>query len=285
MRYIMFSKHLQSMDVPAAGRTIKELGFSGIELTVRAGGHILPERVAEDLPRATEDLEAIGLEVPAIVVEIHSQDEPYARDVCAAAAKVGATLLRTGAWRYRPFGTIRAQIAAAVQSAREMETLGRDYGLRFCVHAHSGDFLTGQGALLAQIIAGTDPRYVATSFDIGHLTAEGGKGGWIQSIDLLHGRVGILAVKSFGWFSEPDPETGGTRWMSKLVPLEDGAVQWQRVFSLLRQTGWDADGRAVVSIHSEYQGRGSWRDLAVPELVAQTAEDFAYLRRQAELAP
>jgi len=36
-----------------------------------------------------------------------------------------------------------------------------------------------------------------------------------------------------------------------------------------------------VSVHSEYQGRGSWRSLAVPDLLAQTGDDLAFLRRQA----
>lgn len=278
MRYIMFSKHLQSLDVPAAGRAIKELGFDGVELTVRADGHVLPERVEEDLPRAVEELRTIGLEVPAIVVDVNQADVPRARAVCAAAGGVGATLLRAPAWRYRPFGTIREQIAAAMRCAQEIEALGREYGLRFCVHAHSGAFLTGQGALLAQIIGETDPRYVAASFDLGHLSAEGSNNGWVQSIDLLQGRVGILAVKSFGWFTEPDPETGGSRWTPKLLPLKDGGVQWARAFSLLRQTGWDADGRAVVSLHSEY----GWLD--VPQLLAQTAADLAFVRRQEALS-
>jgi sugar phosphate isomerase/epimerase len=276
----MFSKHLQELDVPAAGRAIKELGFDGVELTVRPGGHVEPERVAEDLPRAVEALRAIGLEVPAIVTDIKGREAPYAREVCATAARVGASALRNSAWPYRPIGHIREQVAAATGNARELEGLGRENGLRFCVHCHSGTYLTAHGALLAQIIAGTDPRYVAASFDLGHLTVEGGNGGWIQSIDLLQDRIGILAVKSFGWFSEPDPETGGTRWTPRLVPLREGAVQWARAFALLRQVGWDEDGRALVSLHSEYQGRGSWRSLTLAELLAQTGEDLAFLRRQ-----
>lgn len=280
MRYLMFSKHLQELDVPAAGRAMKALGFDGMELTLRPNGHILPERVAEDLPGAVAALAELGLEVPALVTDIQGKDAPSARTVCAAAAKVGATCLRNGAWPYRPFGTIREQVAAATRNARELEELGRDYGVCFCVHCHSGGTLTAHGALLAQILADTDPRYVAVSLDLGHLTVEGGNGGWIQSIDLLQDRIGILAVKSFGWFSEPDLRTGGTRWTPKLVPLAAGAVQWARAFTLLRQAGWDSDGRALVSLHSEYQGPSSWRSLTLPELLAQTGDDFAFLRRQ-----
>ena len=103
----MFSKHLQELDIPDAGRAIKELDFDGVELTVRAGGHIVPERVTEDLPRAVEALAAVGLELPAIVTDIKGKDAPYAHAVCAAAAEVGATHLRNTAWPYRPFGQIR----------------------------------------------------------------------------------------------------------------------------------------------------------------------------------
>jgi sugar phosphate isomerase/epimerase len=153
--------------------------------------------------------------------------------------------------------------------------------MRLCIHCHSGDFLSSSGGLLAMVIDETDPRYVGVSLDVGHLTVEGGKSGWKQSLDLLANRVGIVAVKSFGWFHEPDPKTGEMRWNAKLVPLEEGNVRWRETFDLLRSAGWDADGRALVSAHSEYQGAGSWRSLDVSELVEQTRKDFDYLRQQA----
>ncbi|HET7770404.1 MAG TPA: sugar phosphate isomerase/epimerase [Chloroflexota bacterium] len=281
MRYIMFSKHLQTMSVAEAGQTIESLGFSGVELTVRPGGHVLPDNVAEDLPRAVEELRAAGLETPAIVVEIHNRQQEFSEAVCRAASKVGARELRTSSHRYRGFGEIREQIAAARKDAKELEALGREHGVRLCIHCHSGDFLSGQGGILAMITDETDPRYVGVSLDVGHLTTEGGKSGWKQSIDLLKDRVGIVAVKSFGWFHESDPKTGEKRWNAKLVPLAEGNVQWKLAFQLLRQGGWDVDGNALVSVHSEYQGGGSWKNLDVPELIDQTRADFTYLKEQA----
>ncbi|HEV2126125.1 MAG TPA: sugar phosphate isomerase/epimerase, partial [Chloroflexota bacterium] len=164
---------------------------------------------------------------------------------------------------------------------KQLEELGREYGVRLDVHCHSGDFLSAQGGVLDSILGDTDPRYVGVSLDVGHLTTEGGKSGWRQSIDLLQNRVGIVAVKSFGWFYGPDPKTGEEVWTAKLVPLSRGNVQWRKTFELLRQVGWDAGGKALVSVHSEYQGAGSWKSLEVPELIEQTREDFAYLKAQA----
>lgn len=280
MRNIMFTKHLQTMSVAEAGKTIKSLGFDGVELTVRPGGHVLPERVDEDLPRAVDQLREIGLEVPALVVEIHNRGEEYSAAVCRAAGRVGATVLRTSSHRYREFGTIREQMEHARRDAKDLEDLGAEFGVRLCIHCHSGDFLSATGGVLDMILSRTDPSHVGVSLDLGHLTTEGGKSGWRQSIDLLQRRVGIVAVKSFGWFREPDPKTGDMVWNAKLVPLSEGNVQWRRAFELLRQAGWDSDGQALVSIHSEYQGGGSWRSLDVPELIEQTRQDFAYLRGQ-----
>lgn len=282
MRYLMFSKHLQTLAIPEAGRAIRELGFDGVELTVRPGGHVGVENVEADLPRAVEQLGEVGLSVPAIVVEIHNRRQPYAEAVCRAARAVGARELRTSSQRYKPFGSIREQIAAAKADAKELEALGREHDLRLCVHTHSGNYLSAQGATLATILDETDPRYVGVSFDLAHLTAEGSNAGWMQSLDLLHDRIGIVAVKSYAFFGAPDAETGGTRWTSKLVPLDQGSARWRDAFHLLRQVGWDADGQALVSVHSEYQGGASWRELDVPELIEQTRADLVWLRRQAD---
>src|SRR5581483_295193 len=281
MRYMMFSKSLQSMPVPEAVKTVKSLSFDGIELTVRATGHVLPAQVQETLPRAVDQARATGLEVPALVTEIHSRQDAYAHDVCATAARLGIRQLRTSPRRYQPFGTIREQIAAARHEVAELEVLAREHGVRFCIHTHSGAMLGAQGGILDQILQGTDPRYVGVSLDPGHLTLEGGALGWMQIIDLLQDRIGLVDAKSFGWFHEPDPATGEMIWVYKKMPLALGNVRWRRVFSLLRQVGWDQDGQAWVSLGSEYQS-GAWRDLAVPELIEQTRDDLAYLRRQAE---
>lgn len=44
----IFSKHLAQLDWAALGAKAREMGFDGIDLTVRPKGHVLPERVAED---------------------------------------------------------------------------------------------------------------------------------------------------------------------------------------------------------------------------------------------
>lgn len=58
-----FSKHLPRMDASHLGRALKALGFDGVDLTVRPGGHIDPMRVVEDLPPFVTALRNEGLTV------------------------------------------------------------------------------------------------------------------------------------------------------------------------------------------------------------------------------
>lgn len=282
MRFNMFSKSLQSMSVLEAGRTIKSLGFDGIELTVRPKGHIEPEDVRRALPPAVDELRALGLDVRSAVTEVHSYEDTLAHHVCATAAQAGVRLLRTSARRYQPFGAIREQIAASRREAADLERLGREYGVMLCIQTHSGDMLGAQGGILDQILDGTDPRYVGVGLSPGHLVVEGGGMGWMQSIDVLQDRIGMVDAKSYGWFHEPDPRSGEPTWVYKKVPLEGGNVRWRQVFALLRGLGWDHDGQAIVSLGSEYLS-GAWRDLTVPEVIEQSREDLVYLREQARV--
>ncbi|MGB4958710.1 MAG: twin-arginine translocation signal domain-containing protein, partial [Saprospiraceae bacterium] len=48
----IFSKHLHFLDYYEAGTVAAELGFDGVDLTVRPKGHVLPENVKTDLPKA-----------------------------------------------------------------------------------------------------------------------------------------------------------------------------------------------------------------------------------------
>src|SRR5512144_1442951 len=58
-----FTKVLQDLNFERTAAAAVELGWDGIELPLRAKGHVLPERVDEDLPRMVEALKAKGLEV------------------------------------------------------------------------------------------------------------------------------------------------------------------------------------------------------------------------------
>ena len=71
----VFSKHLQWLDYEAMARAAADIGFDGVDLTVRPGGHVLPENVEVDLPRAVQAVRAKGLKADRITTAIVDPDE------------------------------------------------------------------------------------------------------------------------------------------------------------------------------------------------------------------
>ncbi len=93
---VYFSKHLQWLNWEQMAETAAELGFDGIDLTVREGGHVQPERVKEDLPKVARIVRKAGLDIPMItagIVDIHS---PHAEDIIRTARRARNSSLPVG---------------------------------------------------------------------------------------------------------------------------------------------------------------------------------------------
>ena len=56
MEICVFSKRLGSLNCSQLGRELAAAGFSGVNLTVRTGGQVEPEKVVEQLPAGAADL-------------------------------------------------------------------------------------------------------------------------------------------------------------------------------------------------------------------------------------
>jgi sugar phosphate isomerase/epimerase len=271
MRFVMFSKMLQEFPVAEAAGRIKALGFEGVDLTVRPKGHVEPEGVGRSLPEAIKAIRGRGLSVPMITTAITRADR-QAEEVAAAAVHEDIRLLKLGYWN-APDGKLVESIEMARRELDGLARLAETYRVTFGVHNHSGPgFVSCQPAVVWTLLKDRDPKHVAAYFDPGHAAVEGGSGGWRQSMELLRDKIRIVAVKDFGW--KPVPSEPKVRWRAEQVPLRDGLVDWKEVFDRLREWGYDGP----VSLHSEYKGSHSWRDLSTPELIEQTAADLAFVR-------
>jgi L-ribulose-5-phosphate 3-epimerase len=98
LKICVFSKHFQWTSVAEAAAIASDIGFDGVDLTVRAGGHVLPERVEVDLPAAVEAVRRAGLTVPMISTEITSVQTPHAEAMLKTASQLG---IRQYRWHRR----------------------------------------------------------------------------------------------------------------------------------------------------------------------------------------
>jgi sugar phosphate isomerase/epimerase len=273
MQLVMFSKMLQEFPVGEAARRMKALGFEGVDLTVRPKGHVEPEGVALALPKAVAAIRDQGLTVPMISTAITSASEPHAEAVVMAAVHEGVRRLKLGYWNVPKGGKLREATDQARREIDGLEKLAEKYNVTFGVHNHSGPgYVNCQPAIIWMLLKDRNPDRIAAYFDPGHATVEGGNGGWRQGFELLGPHLRLVAVKDFGWKSGPGKVKAD--WQSQQVPLKDGIVPWAEFFSGLAKLRYDGP----VSLHSEYKGSHSWRDLSTPELIDQTAADLAFVR-------
>src|SRR4051812_45070322 len=173
MQLMMFAKHLQTLPLAEAGRRVRELGFEGLDLTVRPGGFVEPAKLREELPAAIATLRDCGLAVPLLTTSITTASDPAAVATFEAAASLGVREIKLGYWNYKTFGTFRATLAQMARDLDGIEQIAARTGVRANLHTHSGDHMTAQAPVLWSLIKDRDPRAIGAYVDPGHMTIEG----------------------------------------------------------------------------------------------------------------
>lgn len=261
----IFSKHMARFAWDELGEQAKRLGFAGVDLTVRPKGHVLPERVTEDLPRAVESIRRHGLEVPMITTDLKDASDPAAKPTFAAMRKLGIRLYKPGYWRYERGVPAERTLRECRRKLEGLLELGREYGVTAGLHNHSGAYVGCAVWDYRELLAGVKPEEAGFYFDPGHAVIEGGSYNWRVSLDVVLPRMKMAAIKDFIW------ENRGGRWQVSWRPLGEGMVGWQEVFRAFAQAGF----AGPLSLHLEYPGGDD-----IPSI----AKDLEFLRRQVDAA-
>ena len=266
--FCLFSKHLPDLKWPDVGRAVKDAGFEGVDLTVRTGGHVLPERAADDLPRAIEAITAQGVKVPMITTELTSAAAPSAKPILQAAARNGVRFFKTGYWRYSASADVRAQVAATGEALAGLAALARDCGIEMGFHNHAAYI----GAAIWDIAPAMDKlesRWAGYYFDPRHAVAEGGGGAWKAATHLVIPRLKMVALKDCLW------QKGPKGWTIENCPLGDGMVDWAWFSNVLRESHFTGP----ISVHLEYDIPGSTPEERTRRTLDAAKRDLGFARR------
>ncbi len=81
-----FTKSFQDRPIPEVCRMFKQIGLDGLDLTVRPKGHIEPEQVAQELPKAVAAAKEAGVEILFLTTAItdgwRTKTVPIADGMC-----------------------------------------------------------------------------------------------------------------------------------------------------------------------------------------------------------
>ncbi len=263
----LFSKPLPEMDWSRLAKSVKPLGFDGIDLTVRKGGHVRPERAAEDLPKAVATIREQALEVPMITTELVTATDPTARPILSTAGKLSIPFFKTGYYRY-DFVDVRKEVTTAGNQFRGLVDLGKQFGVQAGFHNHEGYI----GAALwdiASVMDTLDPRWAGYYFDIRHATAEGGVACWKISTDLVAPRLKMVAVKDSYW-----EKTATKGWRQINCPLGEGMVNWKYFFQALARAGF----HGPISLHLEYEIPGATAAVREENTLAAARRELEFIK-------
>src|SRR5213078_881257 len=180
-----FTKVLQDLSYEKTAEAAVGIGWDGIECPVRAKGHVLPERVEEDLPRMVDVLKAKNLEVLVLATEIRGADEAHTEKILRTALKLGIRLYRLGGFKYKEGISIPKQLDEFRERLKDVAAMNKDLGMTGLYQNHSGNGYVGASVWdIHEMVKNFDPKQIGVHFDIGHATVESGLS-WPTSFALV----------------------------------------------------------------------------------------------------
>ncbi len=268
----LFSKCLQFLDYKDMCIAVKEMGFDGIDLTVRRKGHVLPENVLQDLPKATEQMKLHGLIPKMISTNVISADEPSQISVLETAKQLGYQYYRTDWLKYNRNITILENLNTAKNQFNQLAQLNSKIGICGAYQNHSGHYIGSAIWDLQQLLLDISPTNLGSQYDIMHASVEGGKN-WEIGFELIKPHINSLVIKDYKWKKIDE------KWKMVYTPLGEGMIDFHHYFTLLKKYNINVP----ITLHAEYDlggaEKGGIPTIEKSEILKKIKKDVSYIRK------
>lgn len=269
----LFSKHLQFLDYNEMSASAAEMGFDGLDLTVRRKGHVLPENVMEDLPKAVLAMKKYGLVPKMMSTNVWDAHNKINKNVLTTASNLGFTHYRTDWLKYPEDKPIVESQTLFGKQARELENLNEKLGIIGGYQNHAGKHVGAPIWDLLPILELTKGKFMGSQYDIRHAVIEGGES-WELGLKRINPFINSIVLKDVKWGVE------NGQWKPINVPMGEGMVDFERYFSLLKKYKINVP----VSLHVEHDLGGAEKGknkltISKKEVLERIKKDLVYLRK------
>lgn len=237
----LFSKHLQFLGFDELSETLAKIGFDGIDLTVRKGGHIEPENVKRELPKAIKAAVKAGVSIPMMTTRIVNADDKYTAETLEVAADNGITHYRMGAINYDHSKSIQENIDFQKTQFEKLDKLNRKYKIHGGFQNHWGAKFGSPVWDLYAVLKEVESEWTGCQYDVRHAVVEGGAS-WILGMKAVAPYITSAVVKDVIW------EKVNNKWKPVSVPLGTGMVDFTAYFNEFKKL----ENVGPVSLHYEY---------------------------------
>ncbi len=253
--FSVFTKHWKSVPLGRLGELVRSMGFEGVELPVRPGFQVEPERADRDLPSAARQLADAGVTIRSVAATV---DEA----MIMACADTGVPVIRIMA----PIGTDESYAGAEQRYWREFDALLPVLdraGMTLGVQNHAGRQVANAIGLRS-LIGRYDPRLVAAIWDAGHEAVAGTEPE--LAIDIIWPHLCVVNLKNAVWLQTAEAGAASAEWSPYWTAGRLGLSPWPRVAAELRRRAY----AGTICLTAEYSGA-----VAVER---QAAKDLAFAR-------
>ena len=248
MKFIMFTKHLEGLDVAGIAAALKSVGVEGADLCVRPGYPVHPGNVATALPEAARLFAAEGLSIPLVTApgDFIRPDMDYAEPFYAACGEAGVNHIKLGYWHWMPEQDYWTEVDVVRGYLDGFQELSSKHGVQTVVHNHSGLSMGLNSCAAMNVVKGFDPQHIGIFADPGHLSICGEP--IEMAFNIVREYLSVLAFKDL--VRQRVIQNGKTSWRTRTVRLGEGFGDWAALMRGLDRVKFDGP----ISFHSEYSG-------------------------------
>ncbi len=248
MQYVMFTKHLEGLDLQGIMHALQKAGVQGADLCVRPGYPVTPQNAETELPAAASLFQREGLAIPMITLPTSFTDPaaPEVRQVFAGCAAAGVRFIKVGYWHWSQSEPYWDTVARVQEALAQFGALSAEYGVATLVHNHSGRSMGLNGSAAMHLVKDFDPAHVALFADPGHLSICGEPAD--MALDVMRSHLAVCAFKDLKHVAAQ--RDGRAAWASQCVRMGHGLVDWFNVLTTLKAQNFSGP----VSFHAEYLG-------------------------------
>lgn len=257
MKVGVFTVGLPNLTPEEAARELAEVGYDGVEWRVTS----IPDEVRGEEPsfwghnrctlepteaeaaRARDVSREAGLGIVGLGTYVGVGDIGAAEEAMRFAKTAGAPQVRVGVARPDGEASFSGMFAESKAFLEGVEGLAGEHGVKALVEIHHGT-ICPSASLAYRLVSGLDPGKVGVIFDPGNMVHEGFED-YGMGLDLLGPYLAHVHLKNAAYYR---PEGGGV-WRARWSPLEDGVVDFGRLFEGLERVGYD--GWLVVEDFSD----------------------------------
>lgn len=268
----LFSKHLHWLNLEEMFKTAAHIGFDGIDLTVRPGGHIEPKDAVAKLPHAVELGKKYNVPVKMITTAITGSEDPFAKDIIQMMGELKIDRYRTGWLPYDKQKPIKDQLDHYTTQLKNLADLNEEFGACGMYQNHSGSKMGSAMWDIWYILQKIESEFLGCQFDIRHAVVENTYA-WKNTFRVLKPYIKCIGIKDFIFVER------NKKIELKNVPLGEGSVDFAEFFKMTKEYSLSVP----LSLHLEYPlggaDKGKNKLTIGPDIVlAAMAKDLKYLR-------